>query len=701
MNPVEYNLASDVAVLTVNYPPVNAIGHAVREGLMAALQKALSDDGVKAIVLVGAGTTFIVGADITEFGTPKATAEPRLQDIQSALEASSKPVVAAIHGTALGGGLELALTCHARIAVASAKVGLPEVKLGLLPGAGGTVRLPRLTGPKVALEVITSGSHIPARKALEYGIVDEIVADVGDAAVAYARKLAQGAMLEPVIAREDKIRGVDPALFADFRKSIARKARGQEAPYKIINCIEVACTKSPADAIEFERLSFNELLNGPQREALVHYFFAEREARKIPDVPPSIKPLPVRKAAVIGSGLMGGGIAMVFANAGIPVTLMDVDDEALARGRSMIEKNYATSVSRGSMSQAQMDEALSRIGTATDYDRLGDVDISVEAVFENMALKKELFARLDKSLPPHAVLGSNTSSLNIDEIASATSRPDKVIGVHFFSPANVMKLLENVRGAKSSPETIATVMALGKQLGKVPVLAGNCDGFIGNRMLQFYTGEAEFMVEEGATPEQIDRVAEAFGMAMGPLAMRDLAGMATTVQICEIRRKTLPPDERLAGPVEALVAAGRIGQKVGKGFYRYEGRERISDPEALAILAAAAKEAGVKQRSFTDEEVRDRLFHPLVNEGAREVEEGIALRVSDIDVIWVNGYGFPAHTGGPMFWGDANGLQRVLATAEMLGRKNGQRWRPASLLEALVKAGKGFASAPEFIARRV
>lgn len=697
MSTVDYRLAGDVAVLTVNYPPVNALSHAVREGLWAGFQQALKDDAVKALVIRGGGATFIAGADITEFGTPKATAEPRLQDIQTALEQSPKPVVAAIHGTALGGGLELALTCHARVALASAKVGLPEVKLGLLPGAGGTVRLPRLTGPKAALELITSGDHIPASRGKDLGVVDEIVADIDDAAIAYARKLAAEGAPIPVIARNDKVTGVDPAVFADFRKSIAKKARGQLAPYKIIECIEATCSKSAAEALAFEREGFNYLHNGPQRKALIHYFFAEREARKILDVPASIQPLPVKKAAVIGSGLMGGGIAMVFANAGIPVALVDVDEAAVQRGLGIVEKTYATSVARGSLAQERMDKAMSLIRPTTDYADLGDVDLVVEAVFENMELKKDIFARLDQVTPAHAILGSNTSSLNIDEIASATSRPDKVIGVHFFSPANVMKLLENVRGAKSSPETIATVMALGKTLGKVPVLAGNCDGFIGNRMLQYYTGEAEYMVEEGASPEQVDRVAESFGMAMGPLAMRDMAGMATSVQIRAIRRKTLPPDERLPDLVEALVAAGRIGQKVGKGYYRYEGRERFSDPEALAIIADSAKKAGVTQRSFTDEEIRDRLFHPLVNEGCKELEEGIALRASDIDVVWVNGYGFPAHTGGPMFWGEQNGLNRVLATAKALGAKNGQRWRPARLLEQLVESGKGLLDAGEFL----
>jgi len=694
---VETAIEGDVAVLTVNHPPVNALSHAVREGLMAGLEDALKNDVVTAIVLIGGGRTFIAGADISEFGTPKATASPRLQDIQAAFEKSAKPLVAAIHGTALGGGLELALTCHARVATSDAKVGLPEVKLGLIPGAGGTVRLPRLVGPKIALDMATSGKHIPAPQAVESGLIDAIVDDLRQGAIDYARKLVETGAPGPVIEREDKIRDLDPQLFKDYRVKIAKKSRGQISPGRIIDSIETACAKSGEEALAYEREVFAELLANDQRKALIHYFFAEREARKIPGIPRDIKPAPIRKAAVIGAGLMGGGIAMVYANAGVEVKLVDVSDEALSKGLKIIAKNYGTSVSRGSITQEQMDAAMERISLTTNYDDLGDIDISVEAVFEDMDLKKKIFASLDAVTPAHAILGSNTSSLDIDEIASATKRPEKVIGTHFFSPANVMKLLENVRGAKSSPETIAAVMAMGKQLGKVPVLAGNCDGFIGNRMLQYYTGEAEFMLEEGATPEQIDRVAESFGLAMGPCAMRDLAGMGTSVLIRAIRRKTLPADERLPNIVERLVEAGREGQKAGKGYYRYEGRTRISDPEALAIIEAESKAMGITRRELSDEEVRDRLFHPLVNEGAKEIEEGIALRASDIDVVWVNGYAFPAHTGGPMFWGEADGLDRVLATARMLGEKNGVRWSPSPLLERLVADGKGWADAGDYV----
>jgi 3-hydroxyacyl-CoA dehydrogenase len=699
MSAVEYAVENEVAVLTVAYPPVNALSLAVRTGLGEGLAKALADEAVKAVVVIGGGTTFIAGADISEFGTPNSAAEPRLQTLQAQFEASPKPIVAAIHGTALGGGLELALTAHARVAVGTAKVGLPEVKLGLLPGAGGTIRLPRLTGVEVALEAVTTGRHIGAVEANKLGIVDAIVFDLKPDAIGYARKLAAGGTPTPVRDRNDKITNIDPKLFADFRAKSQKKWRGQIAPARIVDVIEAATTMSFDQAKAFENEQFKALMEGDQRKALIHAFFAEREARKIPDVPADTKPLPIRKVVVIGSGLMGGGIAMSFANAGIPVKLLDVNAEALDRGMAAIRKTYETSLGRGSITQAQMDERLSRIAPTGGYDDLGDVDMAIEAVFEDMELKKSIFATLDKATPPHAILGTNTSSLNIDQIASATSRPDKVIGAHFFSPANVMKLLEAVRGSQTSAETIATVMDLGKKIGKAPVLAGNCDGFIGNRMLQYYTVNAEYMLERGATPEQIDRVAEQFGMAMGPLAMRDLAGMAQAVNVRAVRKATLPADERMPELVERMVENGRIGQRSGSGFYRYEGRDRLPDPAALEIIAAEAERQGIEQRTFTDEEILARLFHPLVNEGAKELEEGIAIRASDIDVAWMNGYGFPIHTGGPMFWGEQIGLDKVLETARALGAENGQtRWGPSKLLERLVAEGKGWKDAPALIA---
>jgi 3-hydroxyacyl-CoA dehydrogenase len=699
MSAVEYTVENQVAVLSVTYPPVNALSLAVRTGLSEGLARALADEAVKAVVVIGGGTTFIAGADISEFGTPNSAAEPRLQTLQAAFEASAKPIIAAIHGTALGGGLELALTAHARVAIGSAKVGLPEVKLGLLPGAGGTIRLPRLTGVEVALEAITTGRHIGAVEANKLGIIDALVFDLRADAIGYAFKLANARTPPPVRDRNARITDVDPGIFADFRARNSKKWRGQIAPARIVDVIEAATTLSFADAKDFENAQFAGLMASEQRKALIHYFFAEREARKIPDVPADTKPLAVRKVVVVGSGLMGGGIAMSFANAGIAVKLLDINAEALDRGMGAVKKTYETSLGRGSISQAQMEERIGLIEPVDSYENLGDVDMAIEAVFEEMELKRSIFALLDKATPPHAILGTNTSSLDIDQIASATCRPDKVIGAHFFSPANVMKLLEAVRGAKTSAETIATVMAVGKQIGKTPILAGNCDGFIGNRMLQYYTVNAEYMLERGATPEQIDRVAEQFGMAMGPLAMRDLAGMAQAVNVRAVRKKTLPADERMPELVERMVESGRIGQRSGSGFYRYEGRDRLSDPVALKIITAEARRLGIEQRTFTDEDILARLFHPLVNEGAKELEEAIAIRASDIDVAWVNGYGFPVHTGGPMFWGEQIGLDKVLHTARTLGAENGQtRWGPSRLLERLVAEGKGWKDAPALIA---
>ncbi len=694
MTNVDYTVDGDIAVLRVEHPPVNALSHSVRLYLMDGMRRAQADDRVAALVILGGGSTFMAGADIGEFGTAKSEAPPRLKDIQDALETSAKPTVAAIHGAALGGGLEIALACHARVAIIDAKLGLPEVRLGLLPGAGGTVRLPRLVGPTVALDLMTSGDHVPARRAYDLGIVDAIVDDARQGGIDYARRLARGGLPPSVISRDEKVRNVDPAIFAAYRAGLARKSRGQIAPLKIVDCVEAACTLSATEALAVESAAFQELLNGDQRKALTHYFFAEREARKILGLPPTVTFPSIQRVAVIGAGTMGGGIAMVFANAGMPVVLLDASGDALAKGRSAIEKNYAASVRRGSMSEAQMESALARIRGTTDYSDLGDADLAVEAVFEDMDLKKQIFAQLDAATPSRAILGTNTSSLDIDEIANATKRPEQVIGTHFFSPANVMKLMENVRGSKTSLKTIAAVMALGKSIGKITVLAGNCDGFIGNRMLQFYTGEAEFMLEEGATPEQIDRVAEAFGMAMGPLAMRDLAGMDVACLVRKERRKRYP-DLRMSPILERLVETGRLGQKNGKGYYRYEGRVRSLDSEAMSVIESVSRELGIKRRDFSDDEVRSRLFHPLVNEGAKELEEGIAARAGDIDVVWVNGYSFPAHRGGPMYWGEADGLAAVLETARMLGAKHGPRWSPSALLGRLVASGAGWGGIPE------
>lgn len=694
MSAVAYEVDGEVAVLTVNYPPVNALSADTRTGLGEGIERAQADAAVKAIVILGGGKTFIAGADITEFGTEKSKVKPQLKDLQKMLEASPKLTVAAIHGTALGGGLELALTAHARVAVASAKVGLPEVNLGILPGAGGTQRLPRLTGVAVGIDLITSGKHIPAAKALELGVIDAIVDDVRAGAVAYAREaLASGKTFVPVIERNEKITDIDPAFFAEARKTVGKKARGKIAPMVIIDCIEAACTRPAAEALAFESEKFQELYASDQRGALMHYFFAERQARKIPGIPADVQAKPINSCAIIGAGTMGGGIAMSFANAGIPVTILDLSQEALDRGMGVVAKNYGISVSRGSMNQDKMDKALSLITPTTNYDDLAQCDIVIEAALERMDVKKEIFARLDTLMKPGAILATNTSYLSIDEIASATTRPGDVVGCHFFSPANVMKLLENVRSAVTSPETIVTVMELGKRIGKVPVLAGSTEGFIGNRMLQYYTGEAEFLLEQGATPEQIDRVATRFGMAMGPLSMRDMAGMDMAAVSRKERSANLPAGERLSPILERLVAAGRYGQKTGKGYYRYEGREKFSDPETIEIIEGVAKEFGITRREFTDDEVEARLFAPLVNEGAKEIEDGTAIRASDIDVTWVNGYGFPVHRGGPMYWGEKYGLDKIYAMALEAEKRNGPRWAPGKLLERLAKEGKGWDAA--------
>jgi len=689
---VNYQVHGEVAVLTVENPPVNALSHGVRAGLVEGLLRAGADAAVTAIVIIGGGRTYMAGADIKEFGRP--IEPPRLSDIQQAMENSTKPVISAIHGSALGGGLEIALAGHWRVARADAQVGLPEVKLGLLPGAGGTQRSTRLIGPAAALELITSGNPLKAAEAQAVGLVDEVVeGDLLDGAIDFARRVvAEQRELRVVKHMRDRIAAVDPQLFADFRKKIEKKARGLLAPWKIIECIEAACYKPVDEAFQFEKDSFQLCHDSPQRQALVHLFFAERAARKIPDMPADTQPLPIRRVAVIGAGTMGGGIAMCFANAGIPVKLIDISSDALAAGLKRIENTYATSLARGSTSPEKMQRALALIEGASHYEAAADVDLVVEAVFENMALKKEIFAKLDRITPPHCILGSNTSSLNIDEIADATGRPDKVIGTHFFSPANVMKLLENVRGRRSSAQTIATVMELGKTINKIPVLAGNCDGFIGNRMLQYYAGRAEFLLEEGCTPEQVDGVAERFGMPMGPLAMRDLSGMDVGVQVRKVRALSLPPEERFSPIVERLVNKGWYGQKTGKGFYIYEGRTRLPNPDALDVITAVSRELGIQRRSWSDEEILAHLFHPLVNEGARILEDRIAIRASDIDITWVNGYGFPHYYGGPMFWGEKIGLENVLQTAIALGEKHGRRWRPAALLERLVKEGKGFSS---------
>jgi len=686
---VNYRLVGDVAVLSLASPPVNALSLPVRTALMEGLTRAAADGTVTALVLTGEAGTFSSGADIKEIASGAALTPPTLRDLQRQMEASRKPLVAAIDGIAFGGGFEIALACHYRTGSRSAKVGLPEVKLGLLPGAGGTQRFTRLAGPAAALEAITSGAPIPAARALELGVLDVVADDAVAAAIELARKaVREHSPLRITSEISEHLSEGTPELFSDFRRRIAGKSRGQLAPSRIVDSIQAACTLPAEDAFRLERQYFLECRDSPQRQALTHVFFAEREARRIPGLPADTKPRPLRQAAVIGAGTMGGGIAMSFANAGLPVALLEVSPEALERGLQTIRRNYAASVSRGSLDQARADAALALIRGVSEYEALGEADILIEAVFEDMNVKRQVFARLDKVAARHAILASNTSTLDIDAIAASTERPEQVVGTHFFSPANVMKLLENVRGRHTSAETIATVMALGRTLGKIPVLAGNCDGFIGNRMLMFYGSEAEFLLEEGATAEQIDRVMEGFGFAMGPLAVRDLAGNDVGFLIRKGRK--LPADERWSPILERIVGAGRLGQKTNKGFYRYEGRTRIVDPEVTALIENVSRELGIRRRTIPDEEILDRLLHPLVNEGARILEEGIAIRASDIDVVYVYGYGFPAYKGGPMFWAEQAGLARVVDTMRGLAPTHGARWAPAPLLERLVAGKQGF-----------
>ena len=683
--PTHYRCDADVAVLEIDNPPVNALRLIERVGLIEGLKRAGADATVKAVVITGAAGSFPAGADIKEIATGAAFEPPILLDVLGEIEDFGKPVVAAIEGLALGGGFELALTCHARVASRSARVGLPEVKLGLVPGCGGTQRFTRLAGPAAALEAITTGQQLPAERAEALGLIDVLADAALPAALSRARQLAAEGALPRASEREEKISQIDAQLFSAWRNAHARKYRGQLAPWRIADAIEAACTRPRAEAFALERQYYLECRESPQRKALMHVFDAERAARKIQGVGPQVSPLPIERAAVVGGGTMGAGISVCFANAGIPVTLLDVSQQALDAAMQRIHGVYAQTVERGRLTQAEADAAIARISGATRYEALGEVDIAIEAVFEDPALKHKIFEQLDRNLPQRAILASNTSTLDIDRLAAATGRPQQVVGTHFFSPAHVMKLMENVRGAGSSPQTLATVMALAKRLGKIPVLAGNCDGFIGNRMLQYYGAEAERLLEEGATPEQVDGVIESFGFAMGPLAMRDLAG--NDVGWAIRRNRTLPPDERWSPILERMAAQGRLGRKSGHGFYRYEGGKRRHNPEAIALIEAVSRELGIERRLIPDAEILARLLHPLVNEGAKILAEGIARRSGDIDVVYIHGYGFPAYKGGPMYWAEQEGLEKVIATLELLAPSHGTRWRPAQWLREAAARG--------------
>ena len=684
----DYARDGDVGVITLNSPPVNALSAPVRDGLAEGTKTALADPAVKAIVIICEGRTFIAGADITEFGGAQKGAS--LYEVQGAFEGSSKPVIAAIHGTALGGGLEVALACHYRVAVPSARCGLPEVNLGLLPGAGGTQRLPRIVGAEKALEMMTSGSHVPAKACLAMGLVDEIVEEgkLREGALAFARKVvAEGWPLKKVRDRDDKVapaRG-HPEIFENFRKANARKFRGFLAPEYNIRCIEAAVNEPFEEGLKVERRLFMELMTGPQSAAQRYAFFAERAAAKIPDVPDDTPIIPVNSVGILGAGTMGGGIAMNFASAGVPVTLVEVKQDALDRGLAVIRKNYERTAARGGITAEDVETRMGLIKGSLEMSSLADCDLVIEAVFERMDIKKDVFTRLDAICKPGAILATNTSALNIDEIASVTKRPEAVIGLHFFSPANVMKLLEIVRADHTSKVVIATCMKLAKKIGKIAVLVGVTPGFVGNRILAQRQREAQKLVMEGAMPWDVDRVLYDFGFPMGPFAMSDLAGL----DIGWVKERSKGETIR-----DVLCEMDRRGQKTGAGYYDYdENRTAKPSPVTEKIIKDFMAKSGVNPRQISDEEILERCVYPMVNEGAKILEEGKAIRASDIDVVWENGYGWPVYRGGPMFFGDQMGLDKVLAKMKQFQGEMGDAFKPSALLEKLVAEGKRFQDA--------
>ncbi len=694
---IELTKNGDIAIVTINNPPVNAIGPGVPEGLSDAIDQIEKDAALIAAVVIGGGRTFIAGADIKEFTrmtSGQKKTGPGLLPLLLKIENCSKPVVMAIHGTAFGGGLEVAMAGHYRVAVPNAQVGQPEVKLGLIPGAGGTQRLPRLAGVAKAVEMCAGGNPVKAADAMQSGIVDQLIdGDLLLGAVAFAREVA-GKRARKTRERDEKLgTGEQNApIFSTAREAAAKKQRDLIAPLAAIDAIEAATRLPFEQGCEAEARLFIDCLYSDQSKALIHIFFGEREVARIPDIPKDTPTIPVNSVAIVGAGTMGGGIAMVFANAGIPVILKESDQAALDRGLTNIRKNYATSVQRGRFTQQSVDERLNLIKPTLSYDDFSRADMVIEAVFEGMALKKEVFAELDRICKPGTILASNTSTLNIDEIAASTSRPESVIGTHFFSPANVMRLLEIVRGKASSKEVIATCMQLSKKLGKIGVLVGNCRGFVGNRMFHPYVRESVFLVEEGASVEAVDRALYDFGMAMGPLATNDLAGLDIGWRIRKEYRHLEKPGIRQAFAGDNLCEMGRFGQKTRAGWYKYdENRKPTPDPEVAALTKKWAAAAGIPQRQIPREEIVDRCIYSLVNEGARILEEGYALRAVDIDIIYVNGYGFPAHRGGPMWYADTVGLKKVYDRILEFQRTHGELWEPAPLLKKLAKEGRKFA----------
>ena len=694
-NVVRYEVQDGIGVITVDNPPVNALGPGVREGIIDGVERANADPNVSAMVLIGAGRSFIAGADIRQFGKPRPQPARRSTDV---LDESTKPIVAAIHGYALGGGLEHALSCNYRVAVPSAKVGLPEVLIGVLPGGGGTQRLPRLIGPKAAMEMIVSGRHVPAEEAKKLGIIDEIVdeKDLRGAAIRFAKSIASKRPLPRVSEKTDRIAEAkaDPGMFDAMRKSIARRARNQKAPYHCIACVEAAVTQPFQEGLQTERRLFAELENSDEAKALRYAFFAEREVAKIPGAPKDLKPPRVKSAAVIGAGTMGGGIAMCFADFGIPVKVLEVSREVLDKGMQRVRDNYAVSVKRGSITQAQMDERLPRIHPVERYEDIADCDAVIEAVFERIDVKKEVFAKLDAVMKPGALLLTNSSAIDTDIMAGVTKRPRDVGGAHFFAPANVMKLLEVVRGTNTSIETIAATMQIGRDIGKISAVAGTCDGFAANRSRAPLVTEAMLMLEEGALPEQIDKVMVDFGYPMGPFAVSDLSGLDISYDTRK-RRLAADPNFRKLYVPDRLVEMGRKGQKTGAGWYRYEAgsRKPIPDPAVEALLIEHSRARGLERRPIPAADIVERCLLGMINEAARILDEGVVSRPPDVDVVWLTGYGFPRSRGGPLFHADRLGAAQVLARIEALRERFGEAyWSPAPLLTRLAASGRGFLS---------
>ena len=698
---VRYSLHGDIAVLTIDNPPVNALSTGVPEGILAGVRQAEGDSNVRAIVMIGAGKTFIAGADIKEFGKSNGSrVAGELAASLQAVEDCRKPVVAALHGSALGGGLETAMAAHYRIMASNAQVGQPEVKIGLIPGAGGTQRLPRLAGIAKAVEMCAFGGNVKAKDALQAGLVDRLVdtkgeADLLEAALAFAREISD-APISRTCERSEKLANADPTIFSAAREQARKKMRGQPAPLAAIDAVEAASKLPFAEGIRYEAERFERCRTSHESKSLIHAFFGERTVSKIPDVPSTTPLRKIERVAIVGAGTMGGGIAMVFSDAGIPVTIRETTQVALDRGFNTIRANYVRTVKSGRLTEAAMEERMGRIQGSLNYDGFEHADLVVEAVFEKMDVKKAIFADLDKIAKPGCILATNTSSLDVDEIASVTSRPESVLGVHFFSPANLMRLVEIVRGKATAPEVLATSMALAKKLGKVGVLSGNRFGFIGNRIMGPYVREAQLLLEEGVSIDDVNGALLDFGMAMGPLAMYDSVGLDIALHVeieaRRIEKQRFETQPRRPLVMEKLVAMGRLGLKSGAGFAKFdENRKPMPDPEVAALIETCAREAGIERRTISKEEIVDRCILAMVNEGARVLEEGVALRAVDIDVVYMTGYGFPAWRGGPMFHADTVGLSNVLSRIQEFEKRHGAAlWAPAPLLVKYAAEGRGF-----------